>query len=531
MLIVIRVRQIKVEVEKDSTDYLKDKVAKKLKVDSKFLNDIKIIKKSIDARDKNNVLFVYEVDVAMDKSLLKRIHDKDIFEVEKNEYKSPIHGTDTLNNRPVIVGSGPCGLFCAYLLAENGYKPLLIERGEKIQDRVKTVNDFWENGVLNKNSNVCFGEGGAGTFSDGKLNTLTSDSDMRIDKVFDVFVLCGAPSEIKYLNKPHIGTDLLRKVIVNMRNKIILMGGEIRYNSCLTDIKVIDNKVCGIVVNNNESIDCESLILAIGHSARDTFNMLNKHKLNMRSKPFAVGLRIQHKQSMINESQYGKFSKLLPSASYKLTHKASNGRGVYTFCMCPGGFVVNSSCEDNCLIINGMSNHSRDSENANSAVVVTVNPNDFGTSPLDGLEFQRKLEEKAYKIGKGFIPVQLFKDYKENVASTSFESINPIFKGKYSFANLNDLFPSYINDALKEGILSFDKKIKGFGSDDAILAGVESRTSSAVRIERDEFFESSIKGIYPAGEGAGYSGGITTSAVDGLKVAESIIRKYKSLDE
>ena len=526
---MIRVRQIKVEVDKDNETYLKEKIIKKLKINNNDLISYEINKKSIDARNKREIYYVYEIDVIL-KNEEKVKKDKDIFKVEKEEYIYPKVGNELLTNRPVVVGSGPSGLFCAYLLSELGYNPIVIERGEKIEDRIKTVNEFWEKGILNQNSNVCFGEGGAGTFSDGKLNTLVNDEQHRIEKIFDVFIHCGAPKEIKYINKPHIGTDILRKVIVNLRNKIIKNGGEFRYNTTLTDIVVENNKINKIIINNKEELNCEVLLLAIGHSARDTIKMLYNHKMDMTSKPFAVGVRIQHKQEMINNSQYGKFSKLLPNASYKLTYKANNGRGVYTFCMCPGGFVVNSSCEKDHLIINGMSNYERNEENANSAVVVTVGPSDFGNSPLDGLEFQRELENRAGYLGKGEIPTQLYKDYKNNMVSKEFKSVNPLFKGKYTFANLNELFPDFINESLKEGIEAFDKKIKGFASDDAILSGVESRTSSAVRINRNELYESSINGIYPIGEGAGYSGGITTSAIDGLKVAEKIIEKYKSLN-
>lgn len=530
MLIMIRIRQVKVEVSKDSFDTLKKKVINILKVNSSDIKNISIAKKSIDARDKNNVLYNYEVnvDVKLEDKVLRKVRSKDVVKFEEVHYKEPIPGVLELNNRPVVVGAGPCGLFCALILAQNGYKPIIIERGEKVEDRINSVNTFWEKGVLNPNSNVCFGEGGAGTFSDGKLNTLVNDKEGRIKKVYDTFIECGANEDISYDSKPHIGTDVLREVIVNLRNKIIGLGGEFLFNSTVTDINVVDDKINSIVINNGRHLDCNVLVLAIGHSARDTFKMLFSHHLKMESKPFAVGVRIEHKQSMINESQYGKFSDGLPPASYKLTSKASNGRGVYTFCMCPGGFVVNSSCEEGHLIVNGMSNYKRDEENSNSAVVVTVSKSDFGPYPLDGIEFQRRLENLAFRAGNGEIPVQLFKDYKNNTMGTKFSKVNPLFKGAYSFANLNEIFPYYINDALKEGITDMGKKIKGFDSDDAILAGVESRTSSAVRIERGEDFVSSIYGVYPAGEGAGYSGGITTSAVDGIKVAEKIIEKYSN---
>jgi len=320
---------------------------------------------------------------------------------------------------------------------------------------------------------------------------------------------------------------MLRNVIVNMRNKIINMGGKFLYETTLTNIIVENNKLKKIVVNNKDEIECDALILAIGHSARDTFEMLYKNNLEMQNKPFAVGLRIQHNQDMINESQYGKkYAKVLRASSYKLTHQI-NGRGVYTFCMCPGGYVVNASSEENRLVVNGMSNHGRDEKNSNSAIIVTVNENDYGQNIFDGVKFQRLLEEKAYEIGNGKIPIQLFKNYKENKISNNFENVLPTIKGEYTFANLNELFSKEINDALKNTINEFGKKIKGFNNDNSILAGVESRTSSPIKIIRDENFESNIKGIFPCGEGAGYAGGITSAAIDGIKVAEIIGKIYK----
>ena len=525
---MIRVRQIKVEIKNDTFDYLQKKVLHKLKITFKDLKDMIIVKKSIDARDKNNVLYVYEVDVLLEneEEILKKNKSNDVVKSTEDSYKTIKKGRVLIDNRPIIVGEGPAGLFCALILAENGYNPIIIERGERVEDRTNSVEAFWKKGTLNKESNVCFGEGGAGTFSDGKLNTLVSDKEGRIKKVYDTFIKCGAPSEISISNKPHIGSNVLKDVIKNLRNRIISLGGTILYHSCLTNICVENNKIESIIINKRKRVKCDCLVLAIGHSARDTIKMLYDKGLKMDSKAFAVGVRVQHKQDMINKSQYGKFSSDLPAASYKLTYQASNNRGVYTFCMCPGGYVVNSSCEEGHLIINGMSNHERDSENANSAVVVTVDKKDFGPNPLDGIEYQRKLEAMAYRKGNGKIPVQLLGDYKKKKVSSKFGSINPVFKGKYSFADLNEIFPYYINDAIKEAMNDFDKKIKGFGSDDTILAGIESRTSSAVRIERGEDFVSNIKGIYPAGEGAGYSGGITTSAIDGIKTAEKIIEKY-----
>ena len=528
---MIRLRQIKVKINNNSFDDIKKQVAFKLKINENDIKDIKINKQSLDARKKDSICYVYEVDVACEneKTILKKRTSNDIFLTPNETYKFSVTGTEELNYEPIIIGSGPAGLFTAYLLAEHGYKPIIIERGEQVEQRVNTIEKFWETGELNINSNVQFGEGGAGTFSDGKLNTLVKDREFRMKKVFEIFVENGAPKEIMYVNKPHIGTDILRKVIINMRNRIIKMGGTFKYNTCLTDIIIENNKIKAIEINNKEKINCKVIVLAIGHSARDTFRMLYEKKLIMTSKPFAIGIRIQHPQEMINKAQYGDYkNKFLPVASYKLTYKSSNGRGVYSFCMCPGGFVVNASSEENRLAINGMSNHRRDSKNANSAIVVTVSPKDFGEHPLDGIEYQRRLEEKAYKIGNGKIPVQLLKDFNKNISSTKFGSVDPVFKGNYQFSNLNDVLPDYICVSLKEGISFFDKKIKGFAIKDAILAGIESRTSSPIRIERDDSLISNIQGIYPCGEGAGYAGGITTSAIDGIKVAEAIAKKYKN---
>ena len=526
---MIRLRQIKVPIINDNKDVVIDKVCNKLKISKDDIFNFNIIKKSIDARDKNNILYVYEVDIeiAREDIILKHNRDKDIIKSESRNYEYSISGNKKLNNRIVIVGSGPSGLFCAYMLAEAGFKPIVLERGEKMEDRVRTVCDFFENNNLNVNSNIQFGEGGAGTFSDGKLNTLVKDKLNRGKKVFEIFVENGAPSEIMYLQKPHIGTDILRNVIVNMRNKIIALGGEFFYNSTVTDILVDDNKINGVIINNQNKLFCDVLVLAIGHSARDTFLMLHKRNLAMKNKNFAVGVRIEHPQEMINRSQYGDYYKLLPPASYKLVYQCKNGKSVYSFCMCPGGYVVNASSELNRLAINGMSNYNRDGNNANSAIVVNVGSEDYGDNLFDGLEFQRKLEEAAYKLGKGFIPIQLYKDFVNGVKTEKIYDVIPNTKGNYSFADLNLLFPKIITDSLKEAIPYFGTKIKGFDRDDAILLGVESRTSSPIIIERDEDGVSSISGIYPCGEGCGYAGGITTAAIDGIKVFEKIISMYK----
>lgn len=531
---MLRVRQIKIDVASNDRKNIIKGISKKLKVDANRIKNFTIIKQSLDARDKEKIFYVYEVDVEVDneQAILMKNSNNDIMKSLKEEYVFPKEGINELKHRPIIVGSGPAGLFSAYLLALNGYNPIVIERGEMVDNRIKTVNEFWESGKLNPESNVQFGEGGAGTFSDGKLNTLVTDTNYRGKKVFEIFVECGAPKEILYSYKPHIGTDKLVTVVKNMRNKIIDMGGNFLYNTCLTDLIIENNILTGIVVNSTKKIDCDCLVLAIGHSSRDTFKMLLDHKLSMEAKPFAVGVRVEHSQDAINLSQYGiKYKNMLENASYKLTYKATTGRGVYSFCMCPGGYVVNASSVENHLAINGMSYHNRDSKNANSAIIVTVFPKDFGTNPLDGVKYQEQLEKKAYEIGKGMIPVQLLTDFKNNKISTHFGKVEPIFKGKYCFADLNTIFSDEINASLKESFTYFDKKIKGFDDDDTILAGVESRTSSPVRIIRNDEFESNIFNIYPCGEGAGYAGGITSAAIDGIKVAEAIGKKYKSISK
>lgn len=519
---MLRIRQVKLNINENN---LKSKIAKKLNTKESNIINYKIHKKSLDAR-RENISYIYEVDVNVKNEEFYLCKNNDIIKTPDETYRFNITGNNNLKEKPIIIGSGPAGLFAAYILAENGYKPIIIEQGEKIEDRVKSVNKFWETGKLNPLSNVTFGEGGAGTFSDGKLNTTIKDKEGRKQKVLEIFVQNGAPEEILYENKPHIGTDLLRKVIINMRSYIIKMGGTFKYNAKLTNLIIKNNKLEKIILNNNEEINCETLILAIGHSSRDTFKILMQNNINIKAKPFAIGIRIQHPQDMIDQNQYGPV-KGLPKASYKLTFKSSNNRGVYSFCMCPGGYVVNSSSENNHLCINGMSNHDRSSGNANSAIIVTVSPDDFGINPLDGVKYQKEIEAIAFQKGNGKIPVQLFKDFLNNKISTSFKEVKPLFKGDYTFANINEILPKYICDAIKEGITNFDKKIKGFKRDDAIIAGVETRTSSPVQIIRNENFESNIKGIFPCGEGAGYAGGITSAAIDGLKASEAIAKIYK----
>ncbi len=525
---MIRISQIKLPVD-HTKQALDDKVKKCL--NTKQVPKYRIVKQSIDARKKPNIQFCYtvELDINNEEKYIKR--NKNIVSVTKKEYKLPESGRESLKHRPMIVGMGPAGLFCAYLLAQAGYRPIVIERGQKVEERVKTIEGFWRGEKLNPESNVQFGEGGAGTFSDGKLNTLVKDKFARNTYVLESFVKFGAPEEILYMNKPHIGTDLLRDVVKNMREEILRLGGDVHFQTKLTDLVVEDGKITKIQLNNEVWKKCGPLVLALGHSARDTFEMLYAKQIPMQSKSFAIGVRVEHDRKMINESQYGKGYKeqYLETAAYKLTAKADNGRSVYSFCMCPGGFVVNASSEEGHLVVNGMSNHDRMADNSNSAIIVNVTPEDYESDhPLAGMYFQRKWERKAFLEGKGKIPVQRFQDLKENKISEDFGNILPCMKGAYSFGNLNQCLPEFVIDAIISGMQQFDKKISGYASLDTIMSGVETRTSSPIRIPREENFESSIRNLYPCGEGAGYAGGITSAAMDGMKVAEAIIARYQN---
>lgn len=527
---MLRIRQIKIEVLSYTEEKLKASVAKKLRVDESDVVSISIFKRSIDARNKNEIFYVFEVDATIkdESKVLSKTKSADVFVSPDTSYRFNKTGKDVLSNPPVVVGSGPAGLFAAYILAENGYKPVVIERGEDIDNRKKTVDEFWKSGKFNKNSNVQFGEGGAGTFSDGKLNTLVKDKDNRCRKVLETFVKFGAPHNILYDNKPHIGTDLLSEVIKNMRKHIISIGGKFLYNTCLTDISYTDGRLSAVTLNGDETLPCEVLVLAVGHSARDTFEMLHDHGISMSAKSFAVGLRVQHNQDMINYSQYGdKYKDVLPPASYKLTYQTKSGRGVYSFCMCPGGYVVNASGEEGMLAVNGMSYNDRGGENANSAIIVTVTPDDFGNEPLDGIAFQRTLERKAFESCGGKIPIQCLDGFYDGRVTENFGNVKPCIKGEYGFADINSILPPSVCESIKEAFPDFGRKIKGFDNDDTILAAVESRTSSPIRIHRDENGESSLKGLYPCGEGAGYAGGITSAAMDGIRIAEYIGMKYK----
>ena len=553
---MIRIGQIKLEITENTT-YDEEKVkklltlkaAKKLKISDSEISRIEIVKHSIDARKKPHLFDVYVADVLVrgnEEKIVKRAKDKNISVFAKKEYdffKAVGVAPFTSDKRVVIVGAGPAGLFCGYELAKHGFKPIILERGADVDKRTEIVNSFWKDGKLNPATNVQFGEGGAGTFSDGKLNTMVKDKDGRLDRVLDIFASHGAPDRIRYESKPHIGTDILREVVKNIRNDFLSLGGQIFFETLVTDIRLNPDSCVKAVVCGDKEYPCDFCVLAIGHSARDTFYMLKSLGVSMQPKPFAVGFRVEHPQSLINLSQYGKRDiGTLPAAPYKLTTTTSDGRGVYSFCMCPGGYVVNASSEEGYLAVNGMSYSGRDGKNANSAIIITVDPKDFGGSDvLAGVEFQRRLEKKAYELAGGRIPVEYYGDFKKAVLKKDIsdtldpdlpgESFTPQMKGDYEFSRVHEILPEELNKAFVEGMENFGKTIKGYNDNRALVSGVESRTSSPVRINREnDGFSENVKGLFPCGEGAGYAGGIMSAAMDGIRISQLLARKAAGID-
>lgn len=538
---MIRINQIRVPLEHTRQD-LERKAAAVLRIMPSEILSWKIVKKSIDARKKPEIWINYSLDVsvASQRKVLARCRSKQVQAVEEKVYRFPMSGKRKLHCRPVIVGTGPAGLFCGYLLAKHGYRPILLERGNCVERRLKDVEQFWQEGVLDPASNVQFGEGGAGTFSDGKLNTLVKDKFGRNKEVLRIFVEAGAPEQILYEAKPHIGTDILVSVVRNLREQIIAWGGEVRFGAHVTELLCEGAQTKGVVVTSQGErtvIESEMVVLAIGHSARDTFEMLHKKQVPMEAKSFAVGLRMEHPRRMIDQIQYGSADNpLLPAASYKVTAQTSSGRGVYSFCMCPGGYVVNASSEPGRLAVNGMSYSSRDGVNSNSAMIVTVTPEDFqDKTPLGGIAFQRELEERAYRVGKGSVPVETYGTFRDAVRKQevrekdhveSDSSFAPAIKGSYRMAPVHEILPPALNCALVEGIDLIGQTVPGFSDKGAYLSGVESRTSSPLRILRDDTGQSTLRGLYPCGEGAGYAGGITSAAMDGMATAEKIAAQF-----
>ncbi len=585
---MIRINQLKIRVnQQDMEKALRRKAAEYLHIRESEIKRLVIVRQSIDARKKPDIFYSYVVDVevALEEKVCKKARNPQVSLVKPVEYRFPYqYGGNVgqlqssepasfvcsreertgVGKRPVIIGIGPAGLFCGYYLAKAGFAPILLERGEDVDTRIADVERFWQEGTLNPESNVAFGEGGAGTFSDGKLNTLVKDKDGRNMAVLRTFVEMGAKDSILYEAKPHIGTDGWCSVVKKMRQEIIRLGGQVRFGSKVTGLQQENGRITAVVINETEQLNCSHVVLAIGHSARDTFEMLHRTGIAMEAKSFAVGLRVEHPQDMINESQYGLPDPgMLGAAAYKVTAQTSVGRGVYSFCMCPGGYVVNASSEEGRLAVNGMSYSVRDGVNANSAIIVAVTPEDYGAEhPLSGIHFQRKLEERAYQLGHGKIPVQRYGDFKRQVelrsaeqgdaaqfnttqfsaeqpapgplkqlrecderqeqSASSYKTVQPANKGGHVFADVSQILPQECNQAFVEGMAQFGRMIPGFDRDDALLSGVESRTSSPIRIHRDETLQSSLHGLYPCGEGAGYAGGITSAAMDGIRVAEAV---------
>lgn len=534
---MIRITGLKVNIGYSDED-IRKAVIKKLGVPDSELKEITVLKKSLDARDKLNIRFVLSVDVfSKDEKKILGKHKKDssVFPVTVKKYEPPAAGTQLMEDRPCVVGSGPAGIFCAYLLARNGYRPILFERGPSVEKRAEQVKKFWETGVLDPSANVQFGEGGAGTFSDGKLATGVNDPHGLNRFVLETFARFGAPESILTDAKPHVGTDSLQKVVRGIREEIEALGGTVLFNTKLSGLVIEQDTLQAVKVvseGTEEEYKCSNLVLAIGHSARDTFKMLYESGLKMEPKAFAVGVRVEHLQENINRSQYGddykkRYGGKLPPADYKLTYKAQSGRSVYSFCMCPGGYVVNSSSEEGRLCINGMSYSGRNADNANSAIVVSVSPEDFPSdSPLSGVEFQKMLEGRAFAAAAGAIPSENMGSFLGTGRDTD-SVIASCKKGIEGTAKISDVLPDFICSDLKEAFARFGKIIRGFDDPGALVSAVESRTSSPVRIVRNECFESNVKGIYPCGEGAGYAGGIMSAAMDGIKVFEEISKRYK----
>jgi hypothetical protein len=534
---MLRLTELKLPLDHPA-DALRATILQRLGIADDELVGFSIFKRSYDARKKHALLLIYAVDVEVknEAALLKKFRDdRHLAPTPDMDYQFVGHAPENLAERPLVVGFGPCGIFAALVLAQMGFRPIVLERGKAVRERTQDTWGLWRKHVLNPESNVQFGEGGAGTFSDGKLYSQIKDPKHLGRKVLTEFVKAGAPEEILYVSKPHIGTFRLVGMVEAMRHEIEQLGGEIRFQQRVTDVLIEEGpdgkRIGGVTLASGETLKSHHVVLALGHSARDTFEVLHKRGVYMEAKPFSIGFRIEHPQSLIDKARLGPNAgnPLLGAADYKLVHHAKNGRSVYSFCMCPGGTVVAAASEPNCVVTNGMSQYSRNERNANAGIVVGITPADFpGDDPLAGIELQRKLEARAFELGGGNYdaPAQLVGDFIEGKPSTHLGSVEPSYKPGVHLTDLASALPDYAIEAIREALPAFDKQIKGFAMKDAVLTGVETRTSSPLRITRGEDCQSvNVRGLYPAGEGAGYAGGILSAGVDGIKVAEAVARQ------
>ncbi|MBA6117735.1 NAD(P)/FAD-dependent oxidoreductase [Pseudomonas sp. NC26] len=535
---MLRITELKLPLDHPD-EALREAIVQRLGISDEQLLSFNLFKRSYDARKKNSeLLFIYTIDLEASNEaelLAKFADDRNISVAPDVSYKFVGHAPANLQQRPIVVGFGPCGIFAGLLLAQMGFKPIILERGKEVRQRTKDTWGLWRKSVLNPESNVQFGEGGAGTFSDGKLYSQIKDPQHHGRKVLEEFVKAGAPDEILYINKPHIGTFRLTGMVEQMRQDIIALGGEVRFQEKVTDLLVDNEQLTGVVLESGEQLQSRHVVLALGHSARDTFRMLHAKGVFMEAKPFSIGFRIEHPQTLIDKARLGKYAghPKLGAADYKLVYHAKNGRSVYSFCMCPGGTVVAATSEPGRVVTNGMSQYSRNERNANSGIVVGIDPErDYPGGPLAGIELQERLETHAYVMGGSNYqaPAQLVGDFVAGKPSTALGSVEPSYKPGVTLGDLAPSLPDFAIEAIREALPAFDRQIKGYNLHDAVLTGIETRTSSPLRITRGADYQSlNLKGLFPAGEGAGYAGGILSAGVDGIRIAEAVARDILGL--